>query len=100
MLLRLLLITSLLSQPVLLKKVQVYLTRGDQSRKLSKEADLYPSNSNGRQINIDRNRRYQTMEGFGAAMTNSAAYVIYHSSRRQEIMQHLFSKTSGIGKFF
>ncbi|KAJ8314758.1 hypothetical protein KUTeg_006908 [Tegillarca granosa] len=96
MLLRLFLIASVLFQSVLLKKVQVYLTTGDQSKKLSQEADLYPSNSNGRQIHIDRYRRYQTMEGFGAAMTNSAAFVIYHSSKRQEIMQHLFSNTSGI----
>ncbi|CAG2187029.1 GBA [Mytilus edulis] len=80
-------------------KVQVLLTTGDQSKKLSQEADLYPlhDNNNLPQININKNQRYQTMEGFGAGLSNSAASVIYHSPKRHEIMRQLFSPTDGIG---
>ncbi|XP_052079907.1 uncharacterized protein LOC127718046 [Mytilus californianus] len=80
-------------------KVQVLLTTGDQSKKLSQENDLYPlhDNNNLPQININKNQRYQTMEGFGAGLSNSAASVIYHSPKRHEIMRQLFSSTGGIG---
>lgn len=83
-------------------KVQVLLTTGDQSKKLSQEADLYPlhDNNNLPQININKNQRYQTMEGFGAGLSNSAASVIYHSPKRHEIMRQLFSPTDGIGEYY
>lgn len=77
-------------------KVQVLLTTGDQSKLLSKEPDLYPSAGNGPEILIDK-AEYQRMEGFGAAFSNSAAYVIYNSPKRHEIMRQLFSPIDGIG---
>ena len=81
------------------KKVQVLLTTGDQSKRLSHEPDLHPTSANSGTIRIDRSKKYQRMEGFGAAISNSAAYVIYHSPKRHEIMRELFSPTDGIGGY-
>ncbi|XP_053395890.1 uncharacterized protein LOC123525833 [Mercenaria mercenaria] len=70
---------------------QVYLTTGDQSKKLSHEAPCRVTSShNGYSVWVDRRKRRQTIDGFGAALTNSAAYVIYHSPVRQQILQDLF----------
>lgn len=74
---------------------QVWLTTGDQSKKLSRESPISVSSSYyGYSVWVDRNKRRQTIEGFGAAITNSAAYVIYHSPKRNAIMRDLFG--SGI----
>ncbi|ESO95087.1 hypothetical protein LOTGIDRAFT_101222, partial [Lottia gigantea] len=40
---------------------------------------------------------HQKMLGFGAAMTHSSAYLIYRNTRRNDIMESLFSATKGIG---
>ena len=75
----------------------VWLTTGDQSKKLSREASIGTSpHSQGYSVWVDRRKRRQTIEGFGAALTNSAAYNIYHSRRRQDIMRDLFG-SGGIG---
>jgi len=42
---------------------------------------------------VDRRKRRQTMEGFGGALTNSAAYVIYNSPNRHIIMRDLFGQS-------
>ncbi|KAK3087645.1 hypothetical protein FSP39_008702 [Pinctada imbricata] len=76
--------------------LEVYVTCGDGSKKLSPEPSLNSGSGSGTRINVDRSKRYQTMDGFGAALTNSAAYVIYHSPRRHEIMRSLFG-WNGIG---
>ena len=77
--------------------MQAYLTTGDQSRKLSVESNVNIGSASGPKISVNRNSRFQTMDGFGAALTNSAAYVIYHSRQRHDIMRSLFGWT-GIGK--
>lgn len=81
-------------------KVQVLLTTGDQSKLLSQEPDLHPSSGNGAEIVVDKSKEYQRMEGFGAAFSNSAAYVVFNSPKRHEIMRKLFSPTDGIGVSF
>lgn len=46
---------------------------------------------------------YQTVEGFGASMTDSAAYLIHQrvpAERRQEVMEELFDFRKGIGVSF
>lgn len=50
-------------------------------------------------IVVDPTRRYQTMAGFGASMTDSSAYVLSGLPRatRQSIMKELFSPDQGIG---
>lgn len=80
---------------------KVYLTTGDQSKKLSREAPCQVSSShNGYSVWVDRTKRRQTIEGFGAALTNSAAYVIYHSPIRHQILNDLFgSGENDLGKY-
>lgn len=48
---------------------------------------------------IDPTRRYQTMVGFGASMTDSSAYVLSQlpAKTRTSIMTELFSTSKGIG---
>ncbi|KAL3870680.1 hypothetical protein ACJMK2_038724 [Sinanodonta woodiana] len=98
----LLLATSTLLEAVVLagdnSVLEVWLTTGDGHKKLSHESSVHASQgtNGGQLVTVDRNRHYQTVDGFGAAISNSAAYVIYHSPQRHEIMQTLFG-SSGIG---
>ncbi|KAL4236680.1 hypothetical protein ACF0H5_005064 [Mactra antiquata] len=72
---------------------QVYLTTGDQSKKLSREAALTPTNQeSGYNLWVDRRKRRQTIEGFGGALTNSAAYAIYNSPVRSQVIRDLFGQ--------
>ncbi len=50
-------------------------------------------------IVVDPSRRYQTMTGFGASMTDSSAYVLSKlpAKARKKAMRELFSPTDGIG---
>ena len=50
-------------------------------------------------IVIDPTKRYQTMVGFGASMTDSSAYLLSQlpAGRRKSIMTELFSTRKGIG---
>ena len=48
-------------------------------------------------VNIFTNEIYQEIDGFGAALTNSSAWLIDNSTRREEIIEDLFSSDSGIG---
>jgi O-glycosyl hydrolase len=50
-------------------------------------------------IRVDPTRRYQTMTGFGASMTDSSAYVLsgLPAKTRTSIMTDLFSTRDGIG---
>ena len=92
-----LLVLEMCSAFLLNDEYDVWLTTGDQSKKLSREASIGTSpHSQGYSVWVDRNKRRQTIEGFGAALTNSAAYNIYHSRRRQDIMRDLFG-SNGIG---
>jgi O-glycosyl hydrolase len=54
------------------------------------------TSASGPTITIDPSQRYQTMTGFGAAMTDSAAYLIKNSASRNAIMDDFFSP-SGAG---
>ena len=41
--------------------------------------------------------QYQRIRGFGAAMTDASAWVIFHSPQREKIMKDLFSPAIGLG---
>lgn len=76
--------------------MDVWVTNSNGGDRLSKKASLSPTgSSNGFHINVDRNKRYQFISGFGAALTNAAAYTLFHSPRRDQIMEDLFG-SSGI----
>ena len=49
------------------------------------------------EVNISTNDIYQEIDGFGASLTNSSAWLIDNSTRRDEIIDKLFSPDSGIG---
>lgn len=77
-----------------------YLTSGDKSSLLSEGLSIQTDESNPSifKITIDTKKKYQTIDGFGAAMSESAAYVLSSltESKREEVMNLLFGET-GIG---
>lgn len=85
---------------------QVWLTRGDQLKLLSKEAGLpIISQHDGTWplITIDTSVIMQTVDGYGAAMTGSSAYLInrvLNAPGRQTLLEKLFDPEKGIGMSF
>jgi len=76
----------------------VWLTTPDRSNLLTQKASVsFGSPGSGSVITVNPNTTYQSMIGFGASLTDSAAYNIYNSPARNSIMTSLFSPTDGIG---
>lgn len=80
---------------------QVWLTTGDQTKLLERQSPIHATHAHyGFSVWVDRNKRRQVIDGFGAAITNSAAYVIFHSPQRHVVMQDLFgSGLDQLGEF-
>ncbi|MCK9422636.1 MAG: glucosylceramidase [Bacteroidales bacterium] len=89
--------------PVVTGKAQVWLTKGDKSKLLNREADLSitgSTSSNWPVITVDTTFKYQVMEGFGAALTGSSAYLLHQRmdvTTRAATLQKLFDPENGIG---
>ncbi len=83
--------------------VKVWLTTPDESRLLEPQADLsFGSGGSGGEtaIDIDATKAYQTMDGFGASMTDASAWLLAKRltpERRDELMAKLFDRSKGIG---
>ncbi|WP_373230364.1 discoidin domain-containing protein [Cohnella sp.] len=83
--------------------VQVWLTNPGVNKWLSKEGDVYFStkqSTNPLTIKVDHNVKYQQMDGYGAAMTDSSAWLIWNkltTANRYTLMKNLFDPTTGIG---
>jgi glucosylceramidase len=88
--------------------VKVWVTTADETLLLSAQPDLAfsqtaatPPDTTGKTVvEVDENNQYQQMDGFGAAMTDSSAWLIYTqmpAAQRQDLMSKLFSRTDGIG---
>ncbi|MCP4288413.1 MAG: hypothetical protein GY792_28965 [Gammaproteobacteria bacterium] len=81
--------------------VDAWLTTGDRLQELDYQTvNFSPGNgSHSLQIQVDRNTKYQQMEGFGAALPDSPAWLIVHAPdiTRSLVMSDLFSPTNGIG---
>lgn len=82
--------------------VKVWLTSADGSRLLEPQPDIAfgPEAGGERVIYVNENNRYQQMDGFGASMTDSSAWLIYTQmpeAQRTALMTRLFSRTEGIG---
>lgn len=83
--------------------VNVWITTADQSKLLHQEADLAwvkDNTPNDSTIVIDGEKAYQQMDGFGAAMTDSSAWLIankLNSEQRSDLMNELFDHKQGIG---
>jgi O-glycosyl hydrolase len=82
--------------------VKAWLTTTDQTKLLEPQTDFtFGSQATGNSdIYVDENNQYQQMDGFGAAMTDSSAWLIYTQmpeAQRKVVMSKLFSRTDGIG---
>jgi glucosylceramidase len=89
--------------PVQSVPVQVWLTTADQSKLLELQPELtfeqQPLES-ANIIHVNENSHYQQMDGFGASMTDSSAWLIYtqlSETQRANVMSALFSPNEGIG---
>lgn len=79
----------------------VWLTTADRSNLLRQQGDVtFGSGGTGSTITVNPNSTYQSMVGFGASFTDAAAWNIFNSPRRNEIMNNLFDKSTGIGMSF
>jgi len=92
--------------PVILKEYQIipYFTQGNKNTLLT-EQPIVLTNQEGAnrntKITIDSTQLFQEMDGFGAAMTESSAYLFSQMSEedRQTVLQDLFGE-EGIGISF
>ncbi len=81
--------------------VQKWLTTSNLSSRLAAQASLaFTTNSATPTITVDDTTTYQTMAGFGAAMTDTSAWLIstkLSATNHTQLMNALFSPTNGIG---
>ncbi|NUP51861.1 MAG: hypothetical protein HOW97_31765 [Catenulispora sp.] len=81
--------------------VHKWLTTSDLSQHLTQQTDLAFSGSSGSGvISVDATQTFQSMVGFGAAMTDSSAWLLstkLSSTAHTNLMNALFSPTQGIG---
>jgi glucosylceramidase len=98
-----------LSQPAIVgaagPRVQVWLTTRDGSERLAAQPNLAfsPDIGNVEIISVNENQKLQQMDGFGAAVTDSSAWLMHTKmsvSQRNALMQRLFDPRSGIGISF
>jgi len=85
--------------------VHVWETTADQTKLLDQQADTAfapDSGSNPLTIDVDENTTYQTMDGFGASLTDSSAWLLTQLSPadREALLQALFNPSTGIGLSF
>jgi glucosylceramidase len=89
--------------------VHAWVTTGDQAKLLQPQPDIHlgtPSSGvpgDLHTIDVDENKTYQQMIGFGAAMTDASAYLIQNklpAPDREVLLQDLFGRTRGIGLSF
>lgn len=85
--------------------VSVWLTNDNQKTRLAQQSSVsFAAGSAGApDVYIDETEGYQTIEGFGASFTDSAAYLLNEkvpSNKIGAVMTNLFSRTSGIGISF
>jgi glucosylceramidase len=89
--------------PVETGSAQVWLTNGSKVKLLIREADLVIRDSLVTSlpvIRIDTTLVFQEIEGFGAALTGSSAYLINQKlseTKRESLLLNLFDPQSGIG---
>jgi glucosylceramidase len=88
--------------PVKANSVKVWETDADQSKLLAPQADVRFGKATGTVIMVDPSQTYQSMVGFGAAMTDASAYLIRNKmtdDQRDALMDDLFGK-DGLGFSF
>lgn len=85
------------------RAVNVWITTGDKTQLLKQQNDvLFQSGtgSGGTYIGVVPATTYQSIDGFGAAMTDSSAWLLQNkmsAAQRDKVMRQIFSPSSGIG---
>src|SRR6266480_1943555 len=86
---------------------QVWLTTGDGSKLLSREADVHFDSgippATLLRIAVDEGTTYQEIVGFGAAITDASAWLIQNKlapAQRKALLQELFGRNPGLGLSF
>ena len=83
------------------ESVHKWLTTSDLSQHLTQQTDLAFSASSGSgTISVDNTQTFQSIVGFGAAMTDSSAWLLsdkLSSTAHTNLMNALFSPSQGIG---
>lgn len=78
-------------------KMTAWITTSDSSKTLERQAAVpfTPATANGRVINIDTSKKYQSMEGFGYTLTGGSAQVINKmpADAKARLLQELFGDT-------
>jgi len=78
---------------------QVRVTTPDGSLKMSERApaEFLPGGSPKLTVSVDPSRTYQTIDGFGASITDSSAHLLYglDGKTRKTTMERLFSPSGG-----
>jgi glucosylceramidase len=86
--------------------VLVIETTGDRTMLLQPQPSISfttSGNSGSLVITVDATKQYQEMDGFGASLTDSSAWLIWNKlspAQQSELMQKLFNPKSGIGISF
>ncbi|MGW3995866.1 ricin-type beta-trefoil lectin domain protein [Amycolatopsis sp. NPDC004772] len=79
----------------------VWLTTADRSNLLRQQGSVsFGGGGSGPVITVNPNATYQSMVGFGASFTDAAAWNVFNSPRRDEIMNALFNPGTGVGLSF
>ncbi len=83
--------------------VQVWLSTADRRLRLAEQADVvadgHDTGDKASDVVIDLDRKYQTMTGFGAALTDSSAWLIENklsSPQRAALLRELFGPPPGL----
>jgi glucosylceramidase len=87
--------------------VAEWVTTGDQSRLLAREPDFHFSRVAVDPaipvVEVDYSRQFQSVVGWGAAMSDAAAYLIQtklNPAQREALLKELFGRETGIGLSF
>lgn len=82
--------------------VMVYVTTGDRINEFKKTFVDFSANDNmsPRVVYLDENQTFQTMDGFGAAITGSTAYNLLKmtAADRAQFLKETFSVSEGMGQ--
>jgi glucosylceramidase len=85
--------------------VQAWITTGDQTQLLARGADsrFHSGAKAATIIEVDPRQRFQEMVGFGAAITDSSAWLIQNKlnpQQRADLLKELFGQSPGVGFSF
>lgn len=87
------------ARPANTSQVQIWLTTADETQKLSSQAAVQPDGpaTGDEAVTIDPSKHFQTMHGFGAAMTDASAELLSRLplDKRKAIMAELFGRANG-----